>query len=298
MLPVEAKIGAITASDGLLHQHGIDQTLAQFGFVTQWMDNPSLDQLLSIASTHPAIVNFPPSTWTGGHFLVVLGGLTKDGVQYVHLADSSTLNMQYMTRKNFLQYWRGLAAVAYPSTNSAHTAPLTWNVLCLPSLANFSASGSYSVVGKPSLTPQFIDQVLGAYKSPASGMGQDLYDSAMACGIDPAFELAFFLHESTLGKNGEAAKTLSLGNLRCISGYPCVDQQNGGGYAKFETWREGFQVWARLIFNLYVAQWKFSTIDAIIPTYAPPSDGNDDGAYISSLKHAIDTWHSGVLIVP
>jgi hypothetical protein len=156
-------------------------------------------------------------------------------------------------------------------------------------------SGPYSVIGKPTITANFINQVLAAYKSPAAGKGQTLYDLGAKYGIDPIFALAFFMHESTFGTAGVARVTLSLSNMRCVPAYPCYNYN--GGYAKFSSWEQGFEAWYKLIRNLYVAQFGFTTIDKIIPTYAPTSDHNNEAAYIASLKHAIDTWRAGVILV-
>ena len=155
--------------------------------------------------------------------------------------------------------------------------------------------GPYAVLGKPTVSADFINRVLATYHSPAAGKGQALYDLGVRYGIDPAFALAFFLHESGFGTAGEATKTLSLGNLRCIPNFACVDQ-NRGGYAAFSSWEDGFQAWYELIRNYYVAQRGLTTVDNIIPIYAPTADHNDEAAYIASLKHALDTWHAGMLM--
>jgi hypothetical protein len=155
-----------------------------------------------------------------------------------------------------------------------------------------SHSGPYSVIGKPTITADFINRVLTAYNSPAAGKGQELYDLGVKYGIDPAFALAFFMHESTFGTAGMARTTLSLGNLRCIPSVPC-----NNGYAQFGSWEQGFEAWYKLIRNLYVAQWGLVTVDQIIPTYAPSSDHNNVNGYVAALKHSIDTWHAGILQV-
>ncbi|MBV9022119.1 MAG: C39 family peptidase [Ktedonobacteraceae bacterium] len=112
ILQVETKVGEITPQQGLLEPTGIDRTVAQFGFKTTWLKNPSLDDVIDIAANHgrPVIVNFPPSRWAGGHILVVRGG-NKDSV---FLADSSLLNMQVMARSTFTKYWDGFAVVVTP----------------------------------------------------------------------------------------------------------------------------------------------------------------------------------------
>jgi len=155
-------------------------------------------------------------------------------------------------------------------------------------------NGPYSVLGKPTISANFINQVLASYNSPAAGKGQTLYDLGVKYGIDPVFALAFFMHESLFGTTGEARATLSLGNSRCIPTRPCIDQ-NRGGYAQMYSWEDGFEQFYKLIRNLYVAQWGRVTVDQIIPKYAPNSDGNNEQAYIATLKHEIDTWHAGIL---
>ncbi|MBA2397046.1 MAG: glucosaminidase domain-containing protein [Ktedonobacteraceae bacterium] len=296
ILKVESGIGAITPNQGLLDPEGIDQTASKFGFNTQNLNNPTLDQMVTIANSgKPVIISFPPPVlgghWEGGHLLIALGGTTINGVKYVHLADSSRLNMQYMavgdstTPRTFLYYWQGFAKILTPSVPAKP-----------PARSTSSSNASYSVIGKPTVSADFINRVFASYNSPAARKGQALYDLGVQYGIDPAFALAFFLHESSFGTAGEATKTLSLGNLRCYDGATCVDQDRGG-YAAYSSWEEGFQAWYELIRNYYIAQRGLTTVDMIIPVYAPTADHNDEAAYIASLKHALDTWHSGQVAV-
>ena len=130
------------------------------------------------------------------------------------------------------------------------------------------------------------------YNSPASGQGQALYDLGMQYNIDPVYALAFFMHESSFGTTGVARVTLSLGNIRATPGY---DSYNG--YRKYKTWQAGFEDWYKLIKTLYVQKWHLSTIDQIIPVYAPSSDNNDVDAYVQSIKSAVDAWRLGQIQV-
>jgi hypothetical protein len=61
------------------------------------------------------------------------------------------------------------------------------------------------------------------------------------------------------------------------------------------SWQDGFEQWYKLIRNLYVAQWGRVTVDQIIPKYAPNSDGNNEAAYIATLKYEVSTWRAGKL---
>lgn len=196
----------------------------------------------------------------------------------------------------------GAAVVNYPQGQSfpielggSYAAFNTWNNSSGPLPAETPLPknpGPYSVLGKPTISVNLINQVLSSYHSPTAGMGQTLYDLGVQYGIDPVYPLAFFMHESLFGTTGEARVTLSLGNERCIPDRSCIDQDRGG-YAKMNSWQDGFEHWYKLIRNLYVAQWGRVTVDQIIPKYAPNSDGNNEKAYIATLKHEVDVWRAG-----
>nr|BBH94388.1 hypothetical protein KTA_25870 [Thermogemmatispora argillosa] len=159
-----------------------------------------------------------------------------------------------------------------------------------------SHPGPYSVLGKPTITADFINKVLAAYHSPAAGKGKALYDYGVQYGIDPVYALAFFMHESTFGTQGVARETKSLGNIRCIPTRPCTSP-DGHGFAIMYSWEDGFLQWYKLIRNLYVAQWGLVTVEQIIPKYAPAADHNDEKAYIRAVEHAVDTWRAGSIYV-
>ena len=172
-----------------------------------------------------------------------------------------------------------------------------WWVVSQPGLVGqllvvVQANASSSVLGPPTVSAAFINQVLAAYHSPAEGLGQALYNDGIQYGIDPVYALAFFRHESSFGTTGEARKTLSLGNERCLPDRPCVDQDQGG-YAQMASWQDGFDHWYALILHLYVEEWHLTTVEQIVPKYAPSSDGNDVAAYIASIEQAVTTWRAG-----
>lgn len=111
ILQVEARIGAITPSQGLLDGSGIQQTVAHFGFKTTYMQNETLNDVINVANTGtPVIVGFPPDRYAGGHLLVVTGG----NADYVYLADSSLYNRHSLTHAQFMNWWEGFAAIVTP----------------------------------------------------------------------------------------------------------------------------------------------------------------------------------------
>lgn len=150
---------------------------------------------------------------------------------------------------------------------------------------------SSRVIGPPSLSPAFVDRVLSAYHSPAVGLGQALYVDSQHFQLDDAVALAFFLHESSFGSTGVARFTHSLGNLIC-SGYPTCFQ----GFRSYPTFQAGAWDWYRLIFYEYLPR-GLSTVQSIIPVYAPASAGNNVNAYIAAVCSAVSAWHAGRLWV-
>ncbi len=166
------------------------------------------------------------------------------------------------------------------------------------------ANGAESVLSPPQISVAQINTILAAYHSPAAGKGQALYDLGRTYGINSDDALAFFFHESRLGTTGEARKTLSLGNERCIQDRPCVDQ-NQGGYAQMSSWEDGFAHWYQLIASGYVrghitiplVGHPCTTIEQIIPIYAPSADHNDVQGYINALTGAVDAWRNGQVMI-
>ena len=150
----------------------------------------------------------------------------------------------------------------------------------------FGAVEGLSVIGAPTITPAEIDAVLASYGSPAVGTGQAMYDLGIQYGIDPIFCLAFFVHESTAGTQGVATVTKSVGNIRVTAGY--ADYQ---GYRRYNTWEEGIEDWYRLIRELYIEGWQLTTVEAIIPVYAPPVE-NDTNHYVDIIRQLVTQWRT------
>jgi hypothetical protein len=171
------------------------------------------------------------------------------------------------------------------------------SVVCLSGCeksSNQLAAAGFSVTGSPSLSAAFIDQVLAANNSPAIGTGQVFYEQSVSTGIDDAYALAFFQHESTFGKYGVAASSLSIGNLRCLGDdYSDLGTWCESGYAYFPSWSNGIIAWYRLIHNLYVTEWRLTNVDQVVSKYAPADDSNDPSSYVQSVEASVSLWRSG-----
>ncbi len=152
-----------------------------------------------------------------------------------------------------------------------------------------------AVIHAPTITAAQIDSVLAEYNSPAAGQGQVIYDLGVQYGIDPAICLAFFIHESGAGSNpawagwkGDGSTTHNVGNIICTAGYQCY-----GRFRDYGTWQAGIGDWYKLIKELYVGEWGRTTVEQIIPKYAPAADNNDESAYINSVKNLVQSWQKG-----
>jgi hypothetical protein len=192
-------------------------------------------------------------------------------------------------------WWQCYLLMAGRSGLLAHKPSLP-HISVVVSLGSHVDDASYTVTGAPTISADFIDRVLAAYGSPATGTGQALYDLGVESGIDPVYAFAFFLHEDSFGETGIGAANHSLGNIRCSDGYRCQY-----GFRYYATWQEGYQDWYNLILNGYVkGQITNSivghpclTVGEIVPVYAPSSDHNDVTAYIAAIERAVNAWRKG-----
>jgi hypothetical protein len=154
-------------------------------------------------------------------------------------------------------------------------------------------AGDYTLKGAPSLTAQQIDAILAAYGSPATGSGAAWYNLGLKYGIDPAFAVAFFIHESSAGTNTAwagikpgGANTHNVGNIICAGYATCY-----GRFRDYGSWDEGIEDWYRLIDTEYIQGRGMQTVQDIIPVYAPSFE-NDVQAYVNSVADLVDGWRT------
>lgn len=157
-------------------------------------------------------------------------------------------------------------------------------------------AGQHSLLGEPTLSAQFVDQVLAHYGSPAQGTGAIWLEMGRRYGIDPAYALAFFIHESSAGTNPgwaglkpDGGTTHNVGNIICAGYGTCF-----GRFRDYASWDEGIEDWYKLIATEYVNDRGVATIEQIIPIYAPSFE-NDVGNYVQTVVGLADTWRQGVV---
>jgi hypothetical protein len=151
----------------------------------------------------------------------------------------------------------------------------------------------------PSLSARRIDGILASYGSPAQGEGEAFYSLGLQYGIDPAYALAFFVHESGAGTNPAWAgikpggsTTHNLGNIICAGYASCW-----GRFRDYASWREGIEGWYRLIKEEYIIGRGHRTVADVIPVYAPSFE-NDVEGYVSAVHALVDGWRGETATPP
>jgi hypothetical protein len=153
--------------------------------------------------------------------------------------------------------------------------------------------GDYSLRAPPSLSPKVIDSILSSYGSPAAGTGQLWYDIGVKYGIDPAFAVAFFIHESGAGTAAgwaglkpDGSSTHNVGNIICAGYGSCY-----GRFRDYPSWSEGIEDWYQLIDVEYLTGRGHTTVADIIPVYAPSVE-NDVQGYVNVVQGLVDQWRT------
>lgn len=149
--------------------------------------------------------------------------------------------------------------------------------------------------GGMTLTTEQAEAILKEYGSPAQGYGYAFVQGSQRTGIDNAWVMAMFIQESTAGKNGVAAHTLSSGNIKCVEN-PCY-----GEWQAYSDWAAGINAHFDLL-NEYVETAKYGNpphhhkdIIDVLKTWAPADDSNnqninDPNSYPNTVLSAVRSW--------
>ncbi|WP_371879092.1 glucosaminidase domain-containing protein [Candidatus Chloroploca mongolica] len=171
--------------------------------------------------------------------------------------------------------------------------PQVANSLSSVFLSDVRPPGDYALRAAPSLTPQQIDAILASYGSPATGTGEVWFHLGQQRGIDPAFAVAFFIHESGAGTaqgwaglKPDGSTTHNVGNIIC-AGYPTCY----GRFRDYPSWNDGIADWYRLIDVEYLQGRGHQTVADIIPVYAPSFE-NDVNGYVNVVQNLVDRWRT------
>lgn len=154
--------------------------------------------------------------------------------------------------------------------------------------------GDHDLRGAPTISAAQIDKILASYGSPAAGSGAAWVAMGEKYGIDPAYAVAFFIHESSAGTNpgwagikGDGSTTHNVGNIICAGYSTCY-----GRFRDYSSWEEGVNDWYKLISVEYIEGRGTTTVAQILPIYAPSVE-NDTQGYIRIVEQMVDGWRSG-----
>jgi hypothetical protein len=232
------------------------------------------------AGRQPVYVPLPhwePATFTQGRPLLLL---------LVALLCGAIIWMASASPKTIISSFRTPGFITGASGSGGQT---------IPSLD--TPDGEHTLIGEPTISAAAIDTILAQYGSPAQGTGQLWFDLGKQYGMDPAYALAFFIHESSAGTNPgwaglkqNGASTHNIGNIIC-AGYPTCY----GRFRDYGSWEEGIDDWYKLISKEYINGRGAHTVEAIIPIYAPSSDNNNVPGYVGAVIDMVSSWRQGVL---
>jgi hypothetical protein len=206
----------------------------------------------------------------------------------VALVCMAVIWMFLQSPKAFISAYKGLIPPAAAVLNQGRG---------LPSLNVDVPDGEHSVLGAPSIDAAAIDTILSKYSSPATGTGQIWVKLGQQYGIDPAYAVAFFIHESSAGTNPgwagmkpDGTTTHNVGNIICAGYATCYNR-----FRDYNSWDEGIADWYELISHEYVGGRGVASVEQIIPIYAPSSDNNNVPGYINVVVSMVEGWRQGVL---
>lgn len=188
--------------------------------------------------------------------------------------------------------WSVLGRVIAVPVNGGAPRPASLAAALVPVAAAGPVSEVGVLHGPPSLTAEEVDQILGAAGSPAVGTGAAFVQLGVQYGIDDAYALAFFLHESSLGTacpgwagcKPDGSTTHDIGNIVCAGYVTCY-----GRFRDYPTWEAGIEDWYRLIAVEYVQGRGFTTVDEVVPVYAPSFE-NDVSGYKNAISATVGQW--------
>ena len=156
--------------------------------------------------------------------------------------------------------------------------------------------GELCVVGVlPRISRERFAAVLAAAGSPAASEADACWAAVAREGVDPLFALAVFQHESRFGtvgivpkydlRNPGATRTSRTGEGDAVS------VPGRGQFWRYPTWEAGFRDLARRLVdpNVVYRRQGAETVEAIVPLWAPASDGNDPAAYIAAVRSFMTT---------
>jgi len=190
-----------------------------------------------------------------------------------------------------------LASAPTRTVISRYSQPGEGEIQVASVAAPSTPDGQHSILGQPTISADTINAVLAKFGSPAAGTGQIWLEMGQRYGINPAYALAFFIHESSAGTNrgwaglkADGSTTHNIGNIICAGYSTCY-----AGFRDYPSWETGVEDWYKLILREYVEGRGTSTVEQILPIYCPTNDGCLPNDYIQIVNSLVDQWNQGKL---
>lgn len=154
-----------------------------------------------------------------------------------------------------------------------------------PTILNTPMPSPTGMFGSPSLTADDIENILIARNSPAVGNGKVFWELGVAYNIDPAYLLAFFAKESSMGADPNWYNTKNIGNIICTKNWT---GKCHGRFRVYNSWYDAANDWYSLMSRKYYGQ----DIYSIMYQYAPKSDGNNPDKYAATVLALVNQWRT------
>lgn len=137
------------------------------------------------------------------------------------------------------------------------------------------------MAGPASVDAAVVDAALRREGSPLAGLGAAIVAGGRRWGIDPVYLVAFVTYFDAGSPLPVAAH--NVGHIRAVATQRAID-----GYRAFPTWQAGIDAWYRLITTVYVRRWGLTTLDRIVPVYAPGSGRRSVETELNTLRAAVE----------
>jgi hypothetical protein len=142
--------------------------------------------------------------------------------------------------------------------------------------------------------PALAQKLDGALKGTGlEGQGKTIADACAKEGVPPDMVMAMLQKESSLlsPENTLSRANDNPGNLRFADWESQFGGQPGdGGFTRFPSVADGLKAMVHLLGTTYGNEVKGRDWNGLISKYAPASDGNDVGLYVSQMQQWSQQW--------
>jgi hypothetical protein len=171
------------------------------------------------------------------------------------------------------------------------TSPTSTGTSPASTPASAPASGPRSTgAGDPALAGKLDAALKG---TGLEGQGKTIADACAKEGVPPDMVMAMLQKESSLlsPENTLSRANNNPGNLRFADWESQFGGQQGeGGFTRFPSVEDGLRAMVHLLGTSYGPEVQSRDWNGLLSRYAPASDGNDVGLYVSQMQQWSQEW--------